>query len=45
MVQLKLPFEIPPGYKVAFVAWVTKNGKRIYAKTYGKKAFPILVKV
>ena len=28
-----------------FVAFITlKNGKRIYASSYGKKAFPIWVK-
>ena len=26
---------------VKFVAFVTKNGKRIYAKDFGFKAFPI----
>lgn len=26
-----------------FRAWITKNGQRIYAKDYGKKAFKIWV--
>lgn len=26
---------------IKFVAWITVNGKRIYAKDYGLKAFPI----
>lgn len=34
----------PPGKKWVFVKWITtKNGKRIHASWYGKKAFPILV--
>jgi hypothetical protein len=35
----------PPGYHIEFVAWITnpKTGERIYAKTFGKRAFPILV--
>lgn len=33
-------------YQVVFVAYITlRNGKRIYASQYGKKAFPIRVKV
>ncbi len=32
------------GYKVVFVAYVTtKDGKILYARNYGKRAFPILV--
>lgn len=30
--------------KYKFVAWITRNGVRIYAKDYGKKAFRIEVK-
>jgi hypothetical protein len=26
-----------------FRAWITKNGRRIYAKDYGKKAFKLWV--
>lgn len=33
----------PPGKQWKFVKWVTKNGKRVYASWYGKKAFLILV--
>lgn len=33
-------------YEIVFVAsyWDKRAGRRIYAKTYGKKAFPIRVK-
>lgn len=35
----------PDGYHYIFVACITlKNGKKIYASQYGKRAFPILVK-
>lgn len=35
----------PDGYRYIFVAFITlKNGKRIYAKSRGKRAFRILVK-
>ena len=44
MKQLKLPLEVPEGYEVRFVAFVTRNGKRVYASQFGKKAFPIVVK-
>ena len=33
----------PPGKKWVFVKWITKNGRRVYASTYGKRAFRILV--
>lgn len=43
--QLKLDLPIPDGYEVKFVAFITtKSGKRLYAKQFGKRAFPILVK-
>jgi hypothetical protein len=45
MQQLKLPFPLPDGYKLIFRPWTTKNGKRIYARQFGKRAFPMLVKV
>jgi hypothetical protein len=33
-----------PGYKIVFVAYVTtKDGKVLYARNYGKRAFPIEV--
>lgn len=35
---------IPDGYKLIFRPWITKNGKRLYAKACGIRAFPILVK-
>lgn len=45
MEQLKLPLPIPEGYVLVFRPWRTlKNGKRIYAKTYGFRAFPMLMK-
>jgi hypothetical protein len=35
---------VPPGYQLIFRAWYTdKNGNRVYAKTYGKRAWPLLV--
>lgn len=46
MKQMKLPLEVPEGYQVRFVAYITqKNGTRLYAKQCGKKAFPIVVRV
>lgn len=36
-------FAIPPGKRVIWRPYITKNGKRIYAKTYGLRAFPIVV--
>jgi hypothetical protein len=44
-VQLKLNLPIPDGYVVRFVAYITlKNGRRLYAKACGIRAFPIVVK-
>jgi hypothetical protein len=37
--------KVPPGYRLIFRAWITRNGKRLYAKDYGLKGFPILVRV
>lgn len=38
--------KVPPGYKLIYRAWTTtKNGRVIWAKWCGKKAFPILVPV
>jgi len=45
MEQLKFNFPIPDGHVVKFVAYITVKGKRLYAKAYGKRAWPILVKV
>lgn len=43
--QLKLPLPVPDGHEIAFVAFITlKNGKRLYAKQFGYRAFPIVVK-
>lgn len=43
--QLKLDLPLPDGYEVRFVAFITtKGGKRIYARQYGRKAFPIVVR-
>lgn len=45
MEQLKLPLPIPEGYVLIFRPYKTlKNGTRIYAKTFGFRAFPMLVK-
>ncbi len=36
---------IPKGYKLRFSAYITlKNGKRLYAKACGIRAFPIVIK-
>jgi hypothetical protein len=43
--QKQLPLPLPPGHEIKFVAWITKNGKRIYARTLGFKAFPLVVKI
>ena len=44
MKQLPLPLDIPEGYVVRYVAYITqKNGRRIYARHYGKRAFRIVV--
>lgn len=37
-------FTAPPtGKRVIWRPWITKNGKRIYARAYGLRAFPIIV--
>ncbi len=37
---------VPPGYVLKFSAYRTdKNGKRIYAKWFGFKAWPLLVPI
>ena len=33
----------PAGKKYVFRPWTTVNGKRIYARQFGLRAFPILV--
>jgi len=35
---------VPEGYKLVFTSKITVKGKAIYARTYGKKCFAILVK-
>jgi hypothetical protein len=43
--QLKLALPVPDGYVWIFRPYRDlKNGKRIYAKTYGFRAFPMLIK-
>lgn len=45
MKQLQLPLPIPEGYELIFRASrVLPNGTCIYAKTYGFRAFPMIVK-
>ena len=45
MQQLKLALPIPEGYVLIFRPYRDlKSGKRIYAKTYGFRAFPMLIK-
>lgn len=34
---------IPKGKKLVFRPWITIKGKKVYASSFGKKAFPILV--
>ena len=37
--------KVPEGYHIIFVSCITlKSGKKLYAKNYGKRAFPIMVK-
>ena len=44
--QLRLDLPLPEGYEIQFRAFITlKNGKRLYAKQYGLRGFPIPVKV
>jgi len=35
--------EVPPDKRLVFRPWITKNGRRIYARQYGLRAFPILI--
>lgn len=42
--QLKLDLEIPPGMKLVFRPWRrTSDGKVLWAKHYGLRAWPMLV--
>jgi hypothetical protein len=46
MKQLKLALPLPEGYKLVFRPFITlKNGKRLFAKHYGKRAFPMIIKI
>jgi hypothetical protein len=46
MKQLKLALPVPEGYTVIFRAWITlKNGKKLFAKQCGIRAFPITVPI
>lgn len=44
MEQLSFNFPIPDDHEVKFVAFITVKGRRLYARAYGKRAWPILVK-
>jgi hypothetical protein len=37
--------KVPPGYRLIFRAWITRDGERVYARDYGLRGFPILVRV
>jgi hypothetical protein len=40
------PYVVPPGFQLIFRAWITgRDGKRIYAKWFGLKGFPLLVPI
>jgi hypothetical protein len=44
--QLKLPLPIPEGYQLVFRPWITlKNGTKLFARQFGKRAFPLVVPV
>lgn len=37
---------VPKGFRLIFRAWKTdKNGNRVYAKDYGLKGWPLLVRL
>jgi hypothetical protein len=39
-------YTVPPGYRLIFRAWKTdRNGNRMYAKDYGLKAWPLLIRI
>lgn len=45
MKQLELQLTVPQGYELIFRPYRDlKNGKRIFAKTYGYRAFPMWIK-
>lgn len=45
MKQMKFDFPLPEKHVIRFVAYITVKGRRLYASAYGKRAWPILVKV
>ena len=36
---------VKPGYIVIYTPYITKNGRRIYASSYGKKVFRLEIPV
>jgi hypothetical protein len=37
--------EVPEGYRAVFVAWITlRDGRRLYASSYGRKCWRIVVR-
>ena len=36
---------VKPGYVVIYTPYITKNSRRIYASSYGKKAFRIEIPI
>ena len=36
-------YTVPPGKRVIWRAYITKKGKRVYASSFGLRAFPIIV--
>lgn len=43
MAPKKPPVTRRPGYKLIFRPFIKKGGKKLYAKAYGLKAWPIWV--
>jgi hypothetical protein len=42
---LKGDAEVPEGYEVVYTAYITlRNGKRLYASAYGRKAWRLVVR-
>lgn len=40
----KKPLTVPSGYVLIFRPYFTRNGVRIYAKRYGKRVWPLLIR-
>ena len=37
--------DVPEGYEVVYTAYITlRNGKRLYASTYGRRAWRLVVR-